>query len=203
MLKVELASKILSYCNETDLSVSELTRKVGGNYENTMAQLKELRERSLLLSEISRDKSVGRPRHLLRTTPLGKRFINEYQRLHDLSLRSSDNDINRVLKQAELTRRLIERGISPYARFQEINELARNVASTAKITRNTRTPPEDLIVNKLARRDRGVQDELDVVSVLELQKSKLDYPYLKRIAKQANVIELLETLMQKLSMKID
>jgi len=63
--------------------------------------------------------------------------------------------------------------------------------------------PEDFIVNKLARRDRGVQDELDVVSVLELQKGKLDYPYLRKRAKQANVIELLETLTLKSGMKID
>ena len=63
--------------------------------------------------------------------------------------------------------------------------------------------PEDFIVNKLARRDRGVQDELDVVSVLWLQKGKLDYPYLRKRAIQANVTELLETLAQKSDMKID
>jgi predicted transcriptional regulator len=138
MLQVELASTILSYCDGTDLSVSELTRKVGGNYENTMAQLKELKGRSLLRSKISRDKSVGRPKQLLQTTPIGKRFMIEYKRLNDLSLRSSDNDISKALNQAELARRLVERGISPYARFQEINEIARNVASTAKVRRNTR-----------------------------------------------------------------
>jgi predicted ArsR family transcriptional regulator len=138
MLQVELASTILSYCNETDLSVSELTRKVGGNYENTLAQLEELKERSLLLSEISRDKSVGRPRQLLRTTPIGKQFLNEYKRLNDLSLRSNDNDIKKALLQAKLARRLVEHGVSPYARFQEINELARNIASTAKVKRNAR-----------------------------------------------------------------
>ena len=138
MLQVELASTILSYCNGTELSVSELIRKIGGNYENTMAQVKELKERSLLRLEIPRDKSVGRPRQLLRTTPIGIRFMSEYKRLNDLSLRSSDNDIRKALKQAELARRLVERGISPYARFQEINELARNIASTAKVKRNTR-----------------------------------------------------------------
>jgi hypothetical protein len=63
--------------------------------------------------------------------------------------------------------------------------------------------PEDFIVNKLARRDRGVQDELDVVSVLKLQKGKLDYPYLRRRAKQADIIEILETLMQKSGTNID
>jgi hypothetical protein len=57
--------------------------------------------------------------------------------------------------------------------------------------------PEDFVVNKLARRDRGVQDEQDAVSVLTLQKGKLDYPYLKKRAKQADVLELLETLMDR------
>jgi hypothetical protein len=57
--------------------------------------------------------------------------------------------------------------------------------------------PEDFIVNKLARGDRGVQDEQDAVSVLAMQKNKLDYPYLKKRAKQAGVAAFLETLMQK------
>jgi len=57
--------------------------------------------------------------------------------------------------------------------------------------------PEDFVVNKLARSDRGVQDEQDTVSVLALQKGKLDYTYLRRRANKAGVIELLETLMQK------
>lgn len=57
--------------------------------------------------------------------------------------------------------------------------------------------PEDFVVNKVARADRGVQDEQDAVSVLALQKGKLDYTYLRKRAKQASVIELLETLMQR------
>jgi DNA-binding HxlR family transcriptional regulator len=138
MLQIDLASTILSYCNGADLSVSELTRKIGGNCENTMSQLKELKERSLLLSEILREQNVGRPKQLLRLTPIGKQFLRECERLRNLSLRSSDNDLRKALHQAELARRLVERGIYPYERFQEINELARNIASTAKAKRNTR-----------------------------------------------------------------
>jgi hypothetical protein len=59
--------------------------------------------------------------------------------------------------------------------------------------------PEDFIVNKLARKDRGVQDEQDVASVLKLQKSKLDYAYLEKRAKAANTFEILATLMMKIS----
>ncbi len=57
--------------------------------------------------------------------------------------------------------------------------------------------PEDFIVNKLARGDRGVQDEQDAVSVLALQRGKLDYSYLRKRAKQAGVIDLLETVMER------
>jgi hypothetical protein len=55
--------------------------------------------------------------------------------------------------------------------------------------------PEDFIVNKLSRKDRANQDELDVVSVLSLQEGKLDYRYLKKRAQAASVNALLNELM--------
>ena len=58
--------------------------------------------------------------------------------------------------------------------------------------------PEDFIVNKLARKSKGVEDEQDAVSVLKRQEGKLDYDYLTRRAKQAKVHGLLQTLMQML-----
>ncbi len=57
--------------------------------------------------------------------------------------------------------------------------------------------PEDFVVNKLARADRGVQDELDAFSVLALQRGKLDYLYLRKRARQAGVIELVEAAIQQ------
>ena len=57
--------------------------------------------------------------------------------------------------------------------------------------------PEDFIVNKLARKDRGVQDEQDVISVLKRQMGKLDYTYLTRRARQANVTGLLKQIMDQ------
>ena len=54
--------------------------------------------------------------------------------------------------------------------------------------------PEDFVVNKLARRDRGVQDEKDVAGVLERMASSLGREYLLRRAKAAGVEALLEAL---------
>lgn len=58
--------------------------------------------------------------------------------------------------------------------------------------------PEDFIVNKLARTDRSVQDEQDVVSVLQRQKNKLDYDYLRRRAREARVFPILQELIEQL-----
>jgi hypothetical protein len=60
--------------------------------------------------------------------------------------------------------------------------------------------PEDFIVNKLTRKDRGVQDEQDALSVLARQKGRLDYTYLRKRASDADVIGLLETLLEKSGM---
>lgn len=53
---------------------------------------------------------------------------------------------------------------------------------------------EDFIVNKLARPDRGVIDEQDVKSVLIRQEDKLDEEYLKKRAKEARVLTILERI---------
>lgn len=54
--------------------------------------------------------------------------------------------------------------------------------------------PEDFIVNKLARPDRGVTDEQDVKSVLIRQSNKLDNEYLKKRAQDAGVFTILQTI---------
>ena len=71
---------------------------------------------------------------MLRTTPLGEQFMEQYDRLLNLRLHCNENDIKKALHQAELARRLVEQGLSPYVRFQEVNELARNIASSAQIS---------------------------------------------------------------------
>lgn len=54
--------------------------------------------------------------------------------------------------------------------------------------------PEDFIVNKLARRDRGAVDEQDVKSLLVRQEGKLDWQYLNRRAREAGVITILQII---------
>jgi hypothetical protein len=67
----------------------------------------------------------------------------------------------------------------------------------AKLDANTTAwivSPEDFIITKLARADRGVTDEQDVKSVLIRQEGKLDKKYLKKKAQKAGVLTILNTI---------
>ena len=54
--------------------------------------------------------------------------------------------------------------------------------------------PEDFIVNKLARPDRGAVDEQDVKSVLTKLANDLDNEYLHKRARKAEVLTILKTI---------
>jgi len=54
--------------------------------------------------------------------------------------------------------------------------------------------PEDFVVNKIARPDRGAVYEQDVKSVLVRQAGKLDKKYLTKRAQQAQVLAILQAI---------
>lgn len=130
--------KLLSICDNTAHAVSEIVRAVGGNHERVIEILKELHERNLVELELVEAHGRGRPTKLIKTTPLGRLFVEESGRLMSLRLYSRGSDIKKALHQADLARDLQTHGITAYARFQEINELARNIARTAKTKQATR-----------------------------------------------------------------
>jgi len=59
--------------------------------------------------------------------------------------------------------------------------------------------PEDFIVSKLARPDRGVQDEKDVAGVFVRVGKRLDHRYLNRRARKAGVLPVLEAIRRTVS----
>jgi len=112
-------------------SVSRLIRKIEGSHEDLLELFRELEMGGLLMRR-EQKQTRGRPQSIMKTTALGERFIEGYNELMNMRLRSNMNDIRSAVHQAELARRLDEAGISPYARFNEIIELARNISNTAQ-----------------------------------------------------------------------
>lgn len=127
MLQLELMARALKLCKENALPVSQFADKMGGKDKKMVDLARELQIRGLLVRTMKR-RGDGRSQCLLRTTLLGEQFIEQYDRLLNLRLHVSDNDIKKVLHQTDQARRLREEGISSYARFQEVNELAGHIA---------------------------------------------------------------------------
>ena len=137
-MQTEPAAAMLELCCKGRLSVAEAIKRVGGSHDGAMKLIRELKLHRLLTEEVERGQTVGRPRHRLRPTPLGRRFVSDYKKLRSLPLQCNDNDVRKAMHQADLARRLVEKGIAPYVRLQELNQLARNIRSTAKTQRDVR-----------------------------------------------------------------
>jgi predicted ArsR family transcriptional regulator len=118
-------------------SVSQLVRKIEGSHEALLDLLSELEMGGLLMRR-KQTQRRGRPQSIMETTTLGERFIQGYDALMKMQLRSNVSDIRSAVHQAELAKRLDESGISPYTRFNEIVELARNISNTAQHNTATR-----------------------------------------------------------------
>jgi len=112
-------------------SVSQLVSKIEGSHEDLLDLFNELEMGGLLIRREQRQKR-GRPQCIMETTALGEHFIQGYADLMKLQLRSNVSDIRAAVHQAELAKRLEESGISPYTRFNEVVELARNISNTAQ-----------------------------------------------------------------------
>jgi predicted nucleotidyltransferase len=121
-------------------------------------------------------------------------FLNVLQsRNFEPTISSPNNPLIVVLDRKEKIE--IELWLKPYGIVFDDETLRRR--RKVKLGSNTCAwiiSPEDFIVNKLSRPDRGAIDEQDVKSVLTRQKNKLDNEYLKRRAKEAGVLAVLQTI---------
>ncbi len=114
------------------------------------------------------------------------RFLEEAERAdYSISLGSFLNPV--CLLHDRLTDYEIEIWRQPDGVVWDSETLRRRVKASLAGVEVWMISPEDYIVSKLARSDRGVIDEQDVKSVLEREDVTLDWLYLKGRAERAGV----------------
>ncbi len=114
------------------------------------------------------------------------RFLREAERAdYSVSLGSFQNPV--CLLHDRLTDYEIEIWRQPDGVVWDGETLRRRRKATLAGVEVWMISPEDFIVSKLARSDRGVIDEQDVKSVLEREDVTLDWLYLKDRAERAGV----------------
>ncbi|MDV3278458.1 MAG: hypothetical protein LYZ69_08350 [Nitrososphaerales archaeon] len=84
----------------------------------------EVHEQGLLDIDTVRTRRAGRPKKLIRATPLGIEYLDAYEALRLKTLKSRRSDLRMAVANATYATRLAARGVSPYKLFLELNALA-------------------------------------------------------------------------------
>ncbi|MHA1650196.1 MAG: hypothetical protein ACTSYB_08380 [Candidatus Helarchaeota archaeon] len=116
---------------EAALSISggvrDLVRLLKWKTSKVITLLREMnRERLIDMCEVNNSKR-GRPKKVIYCTPLGLEFLKIYKKLKLQPIRASKEDLNRAIKDALYTERLLGYGHSPFQLFMELNTFVRNI----------------------------------------------------------------------------
>lgn len=74
----------------------------------------------------------GRPRELVRTTPLGRDYIEAYDKLRSTALKSRRADLQKAASDARYAMRLTSRGVSTVELFLGLNSIAERAGKAAR-----------------------------------------------------------------------
>jgi DNA-binding PadR family transcriptional regulator len=100
--------------------------------------LNEMEDEGLIEAKTTAGPRRGRPRKLITCTMLGLEFLDAYRKAATKPLRARKADLERAVKDAEYTERLVARGLSPFELFMELNNLARNIGVSSEATETAR-----------------------------------------------------------------
>ena len=112
--------------------VRDLAKKLRWRTSSIVSLLKELQEERLIDFSTVRKPSRGRPKRSVVCTPLGLDFLNAYGRLKMMPLRARKADLDRAVKDALYTQRLVDSGLSSFRLFMELNAIVSNIRDSSE-----------------------------------------------------------------------
>jgi len=123
-MSVESKVRVLTAVQGLNPGVKELVKATKMRGQATIQIVRALRAQGLVDAE-KRVNGRGRPREVLRVTPLGVEYLEAYFRLGRVPLRASEAELMRAAEEARYAGRLAERGVDPFMAFVELNALVR------------------------------------------------------------------------------
>jgi len=112
--------------------VRDLAKKFRWRTSSVVSLLKELQEERLIDFSTVRKPSRGRPKRSVVCTPLGLDFLNAYGRLKMMPLRARKADLDRAVKDALYTQRLVDSGLSSFRLFMELNAIVCSIRNSSE-----------------------------------------------------------------------
>lgn len=130
-MSIDAKARILKIAYSDLCGVKEVVQKIDLRTSNALSLLEKMSEEGLINLE-NRHSERGRPRKIVKLTALGYEFLQAYEKLKAKSLKSRKSDLKHAADDALYTRRLAEKGHSPFALFMELNNIASNIKGSAK-----------------------------------------------------------------------
>jgi DNA-binding PadR family transcriptional regulator len=134
-MSLDQKAQILEAAASTTCGVRDLVQVLEWKTSKVISLLREMnKERLIDLQQVSYSRR-GRPKKNIICTPLGFEFLETYRKLKMKPLRARKEDLERAVKDASYTNRLIANGHSPFQIFMELNTIARNIKVSSQTSK--------------------------------------------------------------------
>ena len=118
-----LTAAVLKNASNEDLGMSQLAKELHIRPARLIKLARDLFDQGLVEIQTVHAGIVGRPLVKMKLTLLGNEYLDAYEALDSKMLKSRPSDLLRAVADANYTRRLAERGLSPTTLFLELNSL--------------------------------------------------------------------------------
>ena len=125
-------AKILEIAGSTSLGVRELVQVLKWKTSKVISLLREMNKERLIDFQQIKYSKKGKPKKQIICTPLGLEFLTMYRKVKMQPIRAKKEDLDRAVKDALYTCRLIAYGHSPFQLFMELNAIAHNLKVDSK-----------------------------------------------------------------------
>jgi len=124
-MSLEVEAQVLSIVKKYPVGVRELSKIMRRRTQTVVSTIKMMNAAGLVDVRPEETRRRGRPRQIVKATMLGDDYLEAYNKLRIMPMRSNRNDLVKARRDAEYVNRLVARGIEPYDAFLELNSLVR------------------------------------------------------------------------------
>lgn len=120
-------AEILEVLSASTCGVRDLCDALGWKTSLVVSLVRIMEEERMIDLQVFRSPRRGRPEKIIRCTPLGLEFLETYRRLKLKPLRARRQDLDRAVKDALYSKKLVELGHSSFKLFMELNAIVNNI----------------------------------------------------------------------------
>jgi len=131
-VSLEQKAEILHAAASGACGIRDLVHKLGWKTATIVSLSRKMGEERLIEFQAVRHIGRGRPKKGIVCSALGLDFLETYKKLGLKRLRARKADLERAVKDASYTQRLVENGHAPFELFMELNAIVRSVRDSSE-----------------------------------------------------------------------